>query len=115
LGFVHPGWADQIPLQVYVGQPNRQGVNNLVPARAGKAVFVLSYAVQATGSVTAGFQDGAPTPEQRTPAWTLAAREGISRTAIPGGYLFSTDVGEGLDINLSQAVGVNVELQFVTF
>jgi hypothetical protein len=82
---------------------------------AGKQLFVLSYALQALGTVSANFQDAAPTANVRTPAWTFQAREGLSRTAIPGGYLFATDVGEGLDLNLSQAVGVNVEVQFVTF
>jgi hypothetical protein len=47
------------------------------------------------------FQDGQPTPDQRTPAWVFQAREGLSRSAIEGGYLFATGTSCGLDLNLS--------------
>jgi hypothetical protein len=90
-------------------------VNHLVAGATGKSLFVLSFCLQAAGTVSANFQDGPPTPEQRTPAWRFQAREGLSRSAIEGGFLFGTDTGEGLDVNLSAPVPTNIEVQYVLF
>ncbi len=97
----------------YQGAPAASGVNHIVTAQAGKSIYILSYALQAVGTVTAAWQD--TTPTSLSPAWTFQAREGISRTAPAGGYLFATAAGKGLDLNLSAGVAVNVELIYAIF
>lgn len=108
------GGGNTLTIQTYQGTPASSGNNVLVAAAAGQSVYVLSYAMQATGTVACGLRDSG-SGTQRVPQWSFQAREGISRPAIPGGYLFATDAGKGLDANLNAAVGVNLEIQYVVF
>jgi|SRR5215831_7728980 len=102
-----------VSISTYQGQPATSGTNKLVAGQAGKSIYVISYALQATGTVTAQLKDSGG--NGLSPAWTFQAREGISRPSIPGGYLFMTAVSTDLNLNLGGAVGVNVEIQYVIF
>ena len=102
-----------LAIQSYQGQPAANGVNTLIAAQPGKSIYVLAYALQATGTVNPNLQDSGGTA--LTPVWNFQAREGIVRAPSPGFYYFATAVGKGLNLNLSAAVGVNVEIQYVVF
>ncbi len=106
-----PRYVLTLPVQSYQGAPASNGVNHLIAAVPGASIYVVAYAIQATGTVNANFQDTGAV--QLTPAWVFQAREGISRTAVANGYLLETAKGAGLDLNLSAGVGVNVELEYI--
>lgn len=91
------------------------GNNAFIAAVASKIIRVLSYQIQARGTVLVKFFDTQGTPAQITnsPEWDLQAREGAVVATQPGGFLFETVAGQGVQVNLSAAISVMVSIQYV--
>lgn len=88
------------------------GDNTIVAAVATKKIRVLGYAMVATGTVTALFQDSAGSPVIFG-GFDLIANSGVS---YAGGLLapaFDTAAGNGLEINLSAGVAVKGHLTYI--
>lgn len=94
-------------------QVSSSGTNILIaaPGNANLAIHVTRYSLQALGTVNVYFED--TDSNQLSAEWSFQAREGIIRAASEGDALFSAAPGKGLNLNLSGAVSVNVELEYV--
>ena len=85
------------------------GATELVAARTGKRILVLSYVVNASGAVGVKFQSAST---DLTGTLTLAANQTQDAYYSEAGY-FQTVAGEALNINLSGAVQVGGHLTWV--
>ena len=87
------------------------GDNVLVAGTAGKKIRVLSFAVgPVAGAVNVYFKSATSGAVSSTKY--LPASGGLGRTYSPMGH-FETVAGEGLSINLSAAVNVGVDFEYV--
>jgi len=83
----------------------------IVAGTVGQVIKVVSYGLQATGTVNANLRDGAG--NALTLIWNLQAREGVSAAAVkPPFYLFATTAGNDLTVVLSAAVTVGIEITY---
>jgi hypothetical protein len=88
------------------------GANQVVAGVANKRIRVVSYQVgPANGAVNVYFQG---TSAALTSTKYLAANGGFGRVRNEAGY-FETAVGEPLQINLSGAVGVGVDVEYYSY
>jgi len=96
----------------YAGNPASSGNNTLINAVSGKVIKVHSYSLQAQGTVTCYFRDGA-TGSQISQQWKLQDREGVAKAFVPApAYLFKCSVNTALVLNLNNAVTCSVELVY---
>ncbi len=85
---------------------------DVVAAVATKRIKVYSYAVQATGTVNVYLRDGGA-GSALTLTWNLQAREGASVSGVnPPAFLFGTTAGNALQVVLSAAVTVGIEVTY---
>ena len=85
---------------------------DVVAAVASKRIKVYSYAIQATGTVNVNLRDGAAGAAM-TLTWNLQAREGATVGAVnPPAFLFGTTAGNALQVVLSAAVTVGIEVTY---
>jgi len=84
----------------------------IVAGTVGQVIKVISYSIQATGTVNANLRDGAG-GSALTLVWNLQAREGVAAAAVkPPFYLFATTAGNDLTVVLSAAVTVGIEITY---
>lgn len=107
-----PNAGETLTVKTKAADVASSGDNDVITAVAGKKIRVLSYALQAKGTVAAKFEDDG-TATQRSVEWSFQDREGVSRSAPTGAFLFETGEGVGLDLNLSAAVEVSYEVVYV--
>lgn len=86
------------------------GDNIIVPARQGRRIKVVAYSVQAIGTVNVKFKDESGV--DLTGAFNFQAREGNAFGVPAPSWMFGTAPGQGLQLNLSDAIAV---VGFVTF
>lgn len=87
------------------------GVNIVVAAVATKKIRVLSYVLNANGTVNAKWQSHT-TPTDLTGLDYLIANTGVSSGYSPVGH-FETVAGESLDLNLSAAIAVGGHITYI--
>jgi len=88
------------------------GDNTIVAAVGGKCIKVYTYALNGTGTVNAKFTDGA-SGTQLSILWRLLANTAITPASVnPPSFLYKTTAGNALILNLSGAVGVEVEVSY---
>lgn len=84
---------------------------DVVAAVSSKKLRIVSYLVQSAGTVTFNFADTDGTA--LSPVLDFQAREGASRTAMEGTWLFETASGKGIEVTLSGAINVSVEITYL--
>ena len=91
---------------------NVAATGDVVAAVAGRRIKVYAYAMQGQGTVTAFLRDGAA-GDPLTLTWNFQAREGVvAQPTKPPTYLFATSQGNALQVVLSAAVTVGVEVSY---
>jgi hypothetical protein len=88
------------------------GDNTIVPAVTGKKIRVLSFCFQAAGAVTVRFESTAGGTALTGQMTQGAAGDGQVRNYNPLGW-FETVAGELLNMELSAAVSVDGDLQYI--
>lgn len=83
---------------------------DIVAAVAGRRIRVLSYSLQAEGTVIFNFADTGNAALYHR--WSLQAREGEVSPHNPHGW-FETALGKGVQFNLSLAIQVNATVVYV--
>jgi hypothetical protein len=92
--------------------PASSGDNTIIAAVASKKIRVLAWSVQAQGTVTVRWEDGAGV--NISAPWLLQAREGVVKPSGGGGaFYFQSSSGNALVLNLSAAITVGVEVTYV--
>ena len=91
---------------------NVAATGDVVAAVVGRRIKVYAYAMQGQGTVTAYLRDGAA-GNPLTLTWNFQAREGVvAQPTKPPTFLFATSQGNALQVVLSAAVTVGVEVSF---
>ena len=91
---------------------NVAATGDVVAAVAGKRIKVYAYAMQGQGTVNAFLRDGA-VGDPLTLTWNFQTREGlVAQTTKPPTFLFATSQGNALQVVLSAAVTVGVEVSY---
>ncbi|KKK86584.1 hypothetical protein LCGC14_2761790 [marine sediment metagenome] len=110
-GILYAAGGELLTVKYAQTKATGSGDNTVVAAIASTIIRVLSYTLQAHGTVTAQFQDSTSTT-LRGPEFDFEAREGVHATSEMHG-LFETVSGKGVDLNLSGAVDVGVSVTYV--
>lgn len=85
------------------------GATEILAARSGQCIRVISVAVVATTATTVKFQS-ASTDISAT--WPLGANGGLVMSFNEHGW-FQTAAGEALNINLGSAVATGVQINYI--
>ncbi len=83
------------------------GDSILLPAKPDTAYYVLQYMASSADAVNVRFKSGS------TNISSLKYLGGAAGDALEGAYLFKTGYGEALNLNLSAAVAVGIDLVYV--
>lgn len=86
------------------------GDNTIVAAVSTKRIKVYAINLNAVGTVSVKWKDGAST--DLTGAQDLQAREGYTIATEAPTFLFATTAGNALVLNLSAAIGVRGEVSY---
>lgn len=86
------------------------GDNPIVAAVAGRRIKVVAYSIQATGTVNVKWKDGGGA--DLSGAFNFQAREGNAFGVPAPSWMFGTQAGQSLLLNLDGSVAVN---GFVTY
>ncbi len=107
-------------IQNFTFNVSTMGDNALVAAVAGQRVYILGFLVSAAGGSNLVSLQDTGGAVLRSPIWDLhASGMGIEEIEVPiappGRFWEKTEVGAGLDINLSDATSVTGTLVFQQF
>lgn len=80
------------------------GDNTIVAAVAARRIKVYAVNLNAVGTVSAKWKDGAAI--DLTGAQDLQAREGYTEATTPPSFILATTAGNALILNLSAAIGL---------
>ena len=94
-------------VQYLAANPNASGFTQLVAPQPGLKIIVLNLAVMVSAPVTVSFYSGNGTKLIST-AFPFAANGGIVLPYSKHGW-FSTNVGDGLYVNLNGAVNTAIQ------
>lgn len=109
--FLDTDGTTSLPVKTAFGAPAGSGQNTIVAAVTSKKIRVIGYMLQGTGTVSAKFRTGASTDISML--HDFQAREGFVAPITRDGFYFETTSGAALTINLSTAVGVNVQVWYI--
>lgn len=90
---------------------SNSGVTTLIPAVAGKKLFIISMSMISNGTVNVKFQSHI-LPTDLTGLYYLVANTGFVLPFNPNGW-FQTIAGEAFDINLSAAIAVGGSITYI--
>ena len=89
------------------------GNNAFIAAVASKKIRILSYIIQARGTVVVKFFDTTPAQITNSPEFSFQDREGARAAAPSGAFEFESTSGLGVQINLSAAISVMAHVTYV--
>lgn len=113
-GHVMTSGSVEYPIKSVGTSVASSGDNTIVSGVTSKNIRVLSWSVQAQGSVTVRWEDGSGT--NISAPWQLLAREGVVKgPEALGHFYFESAAGQALVLNLSAAITVGVEVVYIEY
>jgi hypothetical protein len=99
-----------LPVKRAILDASASGSTQIVSLVAGRKLVVLSYELVANGAVNIQFRSNAT--QISSTKYANAAGWGVARANNPHGY-FETAAGETLNINLSAAIAVGIQINYI--
>lgn len=103
--------GDRVSIKQKFARLTTSGDQNFIAAVTSKKIRIVSYRIQAQGTVDVYFLD--TTPTQLSQVWSFQAREGCVVSAPAGGFLFEGAAGLAVKMNLSASVNVDVSATYI--